>query len=499
MASQNKHVKRSDVENDVLYVGQWSKEPAQGNGNSHTGHPLSATRDVFGAKNNHHSALNASQEVEDITMFIREEVLAPSTGLPFDERTTRPPAATGPTRIVSVPPLKVQKNSDQMEGFIKATGDNRTIAEVLVAKATLAIQAEPPASTYSDSGRQRPKRKPTTPPSPAQRDLRRLTTGYQEPGRVMRQEQNSSPERQQIPTIATNAAVGTSTPAWNNTRSSATSPTSKGTRVPRTAYPGPSIEAASSTGQSIARRHSRSLISRHSITTTMPSTAPSAMPRQPPVIKISALPEPETRGGFACPFEKMGVSTSSEHVLRCRGADNSGFSDMGRVREHIYRAHIRKPIASCPNPGCPGCPWRSCFKGKGDAEKKRLQNDCPHDQLEARAYVWKEDVEQSFAGAERLEHEARWEYVYRHLFGLIDTDPVPDPFFESELSRTTDIHHDFMGSLGSVRSFEVESRDARVMDKFTILLRTRLSLDSESVLVDTIRATLEQAQIAVPE
>jgi hypothetical protein len=176
-------------------------------------------------------------------------------------------------------------------------------------------------------------------------------------------------------------------------------------------------------------------------------------------------------------------------------------------RGHLERAHLRIETARCRKPECPPRPWKSCFKGKGDREKKRLANECPHNHLEDRAYVWKEDLDRIFKEAERLEREARWQYLYRNLFDLVDNDRIPDPcewlpYSTGDAPRCA-VHFSTDGEIICLvfrpePATTDESRDSRVLKEFTARF-ARLDLRDASDIPLMARSTLEEVQRAIPE
>ena len=100
-------------------------------------------------------------------------------------------------------------------------------------------------------------------------------------------------------------------------------------------------------------------------------------------------------------------------------------------REHIDRAHLREP-RTCPHANCPGFGrnlWRAVLKGKSDEDKKRLSNDCPHDRLDERDYVWKDDFRRICKAADeaKVMKRDRWEFIFRGLFDWPANEHVPDP------------------------------------------------------------------------
>lgn len=236
-----------------------------------------------------------------------------------------------------------------MESFINATGQIGTVADKLVA--AVSSHPTPPnnATTNSDGGRSRPKRN-STPPSSApkhKRQAKRPGTSCQEPGKAASQRQRNSPVQQYTTPSATYDKPGVLelSGSASNPRSPSQAVTPKSSRAGQAT--GPSYrsrcdEGASATHRSTTTQHSRSSASRRSMMSTMPSTAPStslsvstSVPG-PVAAKTKTRASPTSgevaRRNYACPFDKRGLSTSSEHVLNCKGGKNSGFEDMGRIR-----------------------------------------------------------------------------------------------------------------------------------------------------------------------
>ncbi|KAF4440824.1 Nicotinate-nucleotide diphosphorylase [Fusarium acutatum] len=192
---------------------------------------------------------------------------------------------------------------------------------------------------------------------------------------------------------------------------------------------------------------------------------------------------------YACPYFKYNPAKYKDW----RTCPGPGWSDVHRVKEHLYRRHRQ------PQHRCARC-WQPFLDEQSIIDHQRTDESCPLREME---YIEGFDVvqERSLRSRKRanqkLSETEKWRRVFKILFPHVLEDDIPSPFYDySQVSQKEDACHPESGYLAQCEQYMLREVPQRLRQALGRELDRDLTIVEENLrrrAGDWVKTLLEEA------